>query len=130
MNSPARVSAHSSIRTSPSAVDAARAYLSRYETDRRSIFVGNLPLGITNEQIKGIFEPFGKIEEIIIRDSASKFERKLISSILSSLLNTTTAHEILCFAFVQFEHVMAVSNILATEVCIRSLNRRLLANSF
>jgi hypothetical protein len=74
MNSPTRVMAP--IRSLPSDADAARAYLSRYETDRRSIFVGNLPLGTTEDQIKELFEPYGKVEEVIIRESASKFERE------------------------------------------------------
>lgn len=67
-------------RSNPTAVDSARAYLSRYETDRRSIFVGNLPLGTTEDQIKELFASYGKVEEIILRESASKFERKFTSS--------------------------------------------------
>lgn len=67
------------VRSSPSATDAARAYLSRYETDRRSIFVGNLPLGITENQVKELFGPYGKVEEINLHESASKFERKSLS---------------------------------------------------
>lgn len=73
MNSPSRVTG---LRSSPSATDSARAYLSRYEIDRCSIFVGNLPFGTTEQQIKDLFERHGKIEEIILRESTSKFERK------------------------------------------------------
>lgn len=60
--------------------DAARAYLARYDVDRRSVFVGNLQLGTTEEEIDGIFKRYGVIEEIIIRESDSKFERKFNSS--------------------------------------------------
>lgn len=76
MHSPVRGSFNHSIRTSPSATDSARAYLSRYETDRRSVFVGNLPVGATEDEIRKLFAAYGEIEEIIIRDSTSKFERK------------------------------------------------------
>ena len=72
MNSSSRVMA----RSSPAATDSARAYISRYEVDRRSIFVGNLPLGTTEQQIKDLFEPYGKVEEINLRESASKIDRK------------------------------------------------------
>jgi RNA recognition motif-containing protein len=71
LGSPAR--AANAVR-SPS--DSARAYLARYEIDRRSVFVGNLPVGITEDEIKNIFEQYGQIQEIIIKESASKFEGK------------------------------------------------------
>ncbi|KAG0650575.1 Regulator of IME2 4 [Hyphodiscus hymeniophilus] len=81
------------------ATDTARAYLSRYETDRRSIFVGNLPAGVTEDSIKKLFEPYGSIEEILLRETSSKFE----------------PFDRVYFAFIQFESVMAVSSILAVK---------------
>jgi RNA recognition motif-containing protein len=76
-NSPTRPSA---VRSPSMSSDAARAYLARYDVDRRSVFVGNLQLGTTEEEIDGIFKRYGVIEEIIIRESDSKFERKFNSS--------------------------------------------------
>lgn len=57
-------------------VDATKAYLARYDVDRRSIFVGNLPLGTSEQQIRGLFEHYGEIQDISLRENASKFERK------------------------------------------------------
>jgi RNA recognition motif-containing protein len=51
-----------------------RAYLERYEVDRRSVFVGNLPLGTTETQLLQLFEHYGTIDHIILRETASKFE--------------------------------------------------------
>jgi len=51
-----------------------RAYLERYEVDRRSIFVGNLPLGTTETQLFQLFEHCGTVDHIILRETASKFE--------------------------------------------------------
>lgn len=61
---------------SPPEMDATKAYLARYEVDRRSIFVGNLPLRITEQQIRDLFEKYGEIQEISLRENASKFERE------------------------------------------------------
>ena len=55
---------------------SARSYLARYEVDRRSIFVGNLPLGVTEGELTQLFEHYGHIEEVVIRDSPSKIERE------------------------------------------------------
>ncbi|KAI9740107.1 MAG: hypothetical protein M1818_004858 [Claussenomyces sp. TS43310] len=43
---------------------AARKYLSRYETDRRSIFVGNLPQHATEKQLQKLFGHFGAIQNL------------------------------------------------------------------
>ncbi|ESZ90545.1 hypothetical protein SBOR_9068 [Sclerotinia borealis F-4128] len=79
---------------SPSAaeVDATKAYLARYDVDRRSIFVGNLPLGTSEQQIRGLFEHYGEIQDISLRENASKFEPE----------------EKFAFAFVEFKSPMAV----------------------
>ena len=53
-----------------------RAYLSRYEVDRRSIFVGNLPLGTTDQEIRGLFQYYGMIEAVTVRESLSRFDGK------------------------------------------------------
>jgi RNA recognition motif-containing protein len=52
----------------------ARAYLARYEIDRRSIFIGNLPSGTVESQIHDIFEYYGLIVGITVRDTLSKFD--------------------------------------------------------
>ena len=124
MNSSSRVMT----RSSPAATDSARAYISRYEVDRRSIFVGNLPLGTTEQQIKDLFEPYGKIEEINLRENASKIDRKPASNLSKTFLTMQTAQEKLCFAFVQFEHVIAVSEILSVPVS-SNFDRSVLTNS-
>jgi RNA recognition motif-containing protein len=62
---PVRISGNSS---------ADREYLDRYEVDRRSIFVGNLPMSITEAQISQLFEHYGTINSIVIREAPSKYE--------------------------------------------------------
>lgn len=54
----------------------ARVYLDRVEVDNRSIFIGNLPTGVTENDIKELFSQYGAIEKITIKDSYSKFEGK------------------------------------------------------
>ncbi|KAF7913933.1 uncharacterized protein EAF01_000339 [Botrytis porri] len=75
-------------------VDATKAYLARYDVDRRSIFVGNLPLGTSEQQIRGLFEHYGDIQDISLRENASKFEPE----------------EKFAFAFVEFKSPIAVVN--------------------
>ncbi|KAI9641076.1 hypothetical protein NHQ30_010504 [Ciborinia camelliae] len=75
-------------------VDSNKAYLARYDVDRRSIFVGNLPLGTSEQQIRGLFEHYGEIQDISLRENASKFEPE----------------EKFAFAFVEFKSPMAVVN--------------------
>ncbi|KAA8576051.1 hypothetical protein EYC84_006214 [Monilinia fructicola] len=84
------------VQQSPSAaeVDSTKAYLARYDVDRRSIFVGNLPLGTSEQQIRGLFEHYGSIQDISVRENASKFEPE----------------EKFAFAFVEFKSPMAVVN--------------------
>jgi hypothetical protein len=107
---------------SPEVVDASVAYIHRYEADRTSIFVGNLPVGITEEQIKEIFEPYGPIVEIILRESVSKFDGQ--SSFPSPfpfflpLLIFSTASEKFCFAFVQFRNVTSINGVLSDAVSL------------
>lgn len=69
LGSPAR----SNLR-SPQPDPTARQYIARYEVDRRSIFVGNLPSGTTETQIRELFEEFGYIVEVIIRETVSKHD--------------------------------------------------------
>ena len=61
----------------------ASIYLARYDIDRRSIFCGNLPSGTTQRQVYDIFKEFGSIEEITIRETPSKYERKFTSVVRS-----------------------------------------------
>lgn len=62
---------------SPTSANAAtKAYLARYEVDRRSIFVGNLPVGTGEAQVKDLFESYGTIEEVTVREGISKFDSK------------------------------------------------------
>lgn len=101
LGSPAR---NTDVR-SPTGVDtAARAYLARYEVDRRSIFVGNLPAGTTEDQIRSLFEQYGSIEDIIIRETVSKFECKSRSTSLirSRTDNLSSSREVLlCICRIQ-----------------------------
>jgi RNA recognition motif-containing protein len=119
LGSPAR--AANAVR-SPSS-DSARAYLARYEIDRRSIFVGNLPVGINEDEIKNIFEQYGQIQEIIIKESASKFEGKWLHYSLQIDLTLRKGQEKVCFAFVEFVDPISVSNAISKKVR-KSLSRR------
>lgn len=104
-------------------MDATKAYLARYEVDRRSIFVGNLPLGATEQQIRDIFEHYGEIQEISIRENASKFERKWKIIICRSQANvcTTIAEEKFAFAFVEFRSPLAVANAVGAKVRMKAI---------
>jgi RNA recognition motif-containing protein len=53
-----------------------KAYLDRLEVDNRSIFVGNLPSTVTEQEIQELFGGYGMIENVSIRDSTSKYEGK------------------------------------------------------
>ncbi|KAF4635113.1 hypothetical protein G7Y89_g2980 [Cudoniella acicularis] len=72
---------------------ADRAYLDRYEVDRCSVFVGNLPVGTTEAQVSDLFEQCGTIEQIVLRETASKFD----------------AQDKFVFAFVEFTSPIAVT---------------------
>jgi RNA recognition motif-containing protein len=52
---------------------ADREYLDRYEVDRRSIFIGNLPSSTTESQIGQLFQHYGTINNIDIREGISKY---------------------------------------------------------
>jgi RNA recognition motif-containing protein len=54
-----------------------RAYLDRVDVDNLSIFVGNLPRGITEHEIEELFGRYGTIDKITIKDVMSKYEREL-----------------------------------------------------
>lgn len=54
-----------------------RAYLERVEIDNRSIFVGNVPAGVTEFDIKELFGGYGTIDCVSIKDVNSKFDGKL-----------------------------------------------------
>lgn len=58
---------------SPEALTA-QEYLSRYEADRRSVFVGNLPVGTTITDVQDLFGEYGPIIEIKITETPSKYE--------------------------------------------------------
>ncbi|EHK96020.1 putative Meiotic activator RIM4 [Glarea lozoyensis 74030] len=72
---------------------ADRDYLDRYEVDRRSIFVGNLPMSTTEAQIAQLFEHYGTINNIVVREATSKYD----------------GAEKFCFAFVEFNSAVAVT---------------------
>lgn len=55
------------------ASSADRAYLENYENERCSIFIGNLPVGTTEAQITQLFEHYGTIDNIMLREAQSKF---------------------------------------------------------
>ncbi|RDW77401.1 hypothetical protein BP6252_05454 [Coleophoma cylindrospora] len=63
---------------SPNAAALARAdaesrvFLEKYEVDRRSVFVGNLPVGVSEYDIAGLFSEFGSIRNVHVMDQPSK----------------------------------------------------------
>jgi len=66
-------------RTGPSPVDSiAKDYNDRYEVDRVSLFCGNLAVGTAKDQIIELFQAFGTIVNILVRESPSKFDGKSI----------------------------------------------------
>lgn len=50
---------------------AARQYLDTYEIDKRSIFVGNLPADITEDELQEIFQPFGEVVQVTLHKNDS-----------------------------------------------------------
>ncbi|CAG8977842.1 hypothetical protein HYALB_00011648 [Hymenoscyphus albidus] len=75
------------------ASSADRVYLENYENDRCSIFIGNLPVGTTEAQVTQLFEHYGAIENIMLREAQSKY----------------SAQEKFCFAFVKFTSPISVT---------------------
>lgn len=45
---------------------AAAEFLERYEHDRKSIFVSNMPPTFTEQDFKALFEPFGTIVSCVL----------------------------------------------------------------
>ncbi|KAL2065440.1 hypothetical protein VTL71DRAFT_3110 [Oculimacula yallundae] len=77
---------------------ANRSYLDTYEVDKRSVFVGNLPTDVTEDDLKDLFHQCGDILRVTVHknDSTIDFNQK---------------H---CFAFVEFYEQPSVSRALAT----------------
>ncbi|TLD33093.1 hypothetical protein PspLS_01436 [Pyricularia sp. CBS 133598] len=56
--------------------DADEAYLTQYEVDRRSVFVGNLPRDITEEQVADLFSAIGTVNRVqIIKRTGTPIEQ-------------------------------------------------------
>lgn len=96
---------------SPSSVNA-RAYLARYDVDRRSIFVGNLPAGVTEDEIKQVFNQYGPIRDIMLRESPSRFACKLSISLLWSRSDIVKAQEKIHFGFIQFKSTVEADKVI------------------
>lgn len=60
-----------------------RSFLEAHELDGRSIHVGNLPVGVTEAELRELFSRFGNILNVDIRQYPSKFERELIPASIS-----------------------------------------------
>jgi len=58
-----------------SSSDEEDRFLQQYAVDRRSVFVGNLPVNITEAQLRQLLEGFGVIDCVFIRESTSRYER-------------------------------------------------------
>lgn len=54
--------------------------MARYHSDIKSLFVANLPDGCTEATIHELFDQYGHIEDIMIREGPSKFDRELFPS--------------------------------------------------
>ncbi|RDL31520.1 uncharacterized protein BP5553_09729 [Venustampulla echinocandica] len=80
------------VHTTTSASQA-RAYNSAYEHERSTVFVGNLPGNISEQQIQELFGEYGSIVEITIRECNSKFN----------------PDQRLCLAFIKYTSPVAVS---------------------
>ena len=70
----------------PSVDPVAKDYNDRYEVDRVSLFCGNLPVGTTKDHVAELFQAFGAIINVLVRESQSKFDRKYLSDSSASLL--------------------------------------------
>jgi len=44
-------------------------YLDRYEVNRRSIFIGNLPMNTTKAELYRLFEYYGVIKDVILHNT-------------------------------------------------------------
>ncbi|PBP17134.1 RNA recognition domain-containing protein [Diplocarpon rosae] len=77
---------------------ALRSYLDVYDVDKRSVFVGNLPVNITEGDLKAIFQQFGEVLDVSLHKN-------------ESIVDASQKH---CFAFVEFKHQPSVSRVLAT----------------
>ena len=95
---------------------AAKAYLDRVEIDNRSIFVGNVPAGTTERDIKELFGGYGTIDKITIKDVFSKYERRSSSCPLRAISDILEAEERIYFAFVQFRSGITADSIVENKV--------------
>jgi RNA recognition motif-containing protein len=53
---------------------AAADYMARYDLDRKSIFIGNLPIGTDEKTVRSIFGEHGYINDVFIKETASRYD--------------------------------------------------------
>jgi hypothetical protein len=59
---------------------ANRLYLETYELDRRSVFVGNLPVDVVDADLKQHFENCGQVVQVTIHKPESIIDGKSLSN--------------------------------------------------
>ena len=94
-----------------------RVYINHYDVDRRSVFIGNLPMNTTKEELYRLFEHYGAIKDIMLRETVSQL--KGMSDFLSyvaSNFDSFVATEKFCFAFVEFQSPDSVERAINDKV--------------
>ena len=76
-----------------------RSYLDTYDVDKRSVFVGNLAIDVTESELFEIFQPFGRIVQVTLHKNDSTLDGKspnpLSPSSYCSILTRTSQHKTL-----------------------------------
>lgn len=57
---------------------AGRIYLDEYDIERRSIYVGNLPIDAVNDDLRKLFEIYGTILKVTLHKSECKDDGKFL----------------------------------------------------
>lgn len=81
-------------------------FLERYEVDRRSIFVGNLPMGVSEYDVAALFDQFGRILNVHLMAQPSKHPGMSTSTLIDiGRANNHQEGGQYTFAFVEFTNL-------------------------
>jgi RNA recognition motif-containing protein len=87
---------------------ADRQYLETYEVDKRSVFVGNLPVEIQEIDLQQKFEKNGAIRRVTLHKNESTVDCMSSFNITLEYCSSSAATQKHCFAFIEFAKATAV----------------------
>jgi RNA recognition motif-containing protein len=87
---------------------ADRQYLETYEVDKRSVFVGNLPVEILEIDLQQKFEKYGAVRRVTLHKNESTIDCMSFFHITREYYSSLAATQKHCFAFIEFAKATAV----------------------